>query len=183
MDALVMERLTSSPRIVDMFGHCALGVITEQLDYDMETTVIPTSGTVDDEDGLKDQYDVNPQNDYEPTEKLGLALEMAKSIAELHGFQDGVIVHDDIQLSQFLIDSNGKLKLNDFNRAEVMLFDEEKGQYCRYRNGGVCKYLMFVSNFDKFNGTKTSSRKITTCENAFSILSHQIVHITPLLYL
>eukprot|EP00815_Leptocylindrus_aporus_P011123 CAMPEP_0116059472 /NCGR_PEP_ID=MMETSP0322-20121206/5811_1 /TAXON_ID=163516 /ORGANISM="Leptocylindrus danicus var. apora, Strain B651" /LENGTH=572 /DNA_ID=CAMNT_0003543849 /DNA_START=134 /DNA_END=1852 /DNA_ORIENTATION=- len=137
MDALVMERLTSSPRIVDMFGHCALGVITEQLDYDMETTVIPTSGTVDDEDGLKDQYDVNPQNDYKPTEKLGLALEMAKSIAELHGFQDGVIVHDDIQLSQFLIDSNGKLKLNDFNRAEVMLFDEEKGQYCRYRNGGV----------------------------------------------
>ena len=26
------------------------------------------------------------------------------------------------------------LKLNDFNRGEAMLFDEERGSYCQYRN-------------------------------------------------
>ena len=31
-----MERLTDSARIVDIYGHCALGVITEKLDYDVE---------------------------------------------------------------------------------------------------------------------------------------------------
>ena len=137
MDALVMERLSGSPRIVDIYGHCALAVATEKLDYDVEGYIIPGSGHPDKKHGLNDKYSVRPQNDYTPTEKLELALEMAQCIAELHGFKDGVIVHDDIQLSQFLIGPDGKLKLNDFNRAEVMLFNEEKGEYCKYKNGGV----------------------------------------------
>jgi hypothetical protein len=33
-----------------------------------------------------------------------------------------VIVHDDISLSQFLASKDGFMKLNDFNRAEVMLW-------------------------------------------------------------
>jgi len=47
-----------------------------------------------------------------------------------------VIVHDDVQLSQFLYGVDGTLKLNDFNRAEIMLYDENRGEYCRYKNGG-----------------------------------------------
>ena len=137
MDALVMERLTSSSRVVDIFGHCALAVATEKLDYDVEDAIIPTSGHPNEKHGLQDKYGVRPQNDYNPTEKLELALEMALCIAELHGFKDGVIVHDDIQLSQFLIGSDGKLKLNDFNRAEIMLYNDKKGEYCKYKNGGV----------------------------------------------
>merc|ERR1712113_1075110 len=60
---------------------------------------------------------------------------MAEAIADLHGFKDGVIVHDDIQLPQFLFSKEGKIKLNDFNRGEAMLYNEDKGEYCRYRNG------------------------------------------------
>jgi len=46
-----------------------------------------------------------------------------------------VIVHDDITLEQFLVDEDGTLKLNDFNRAEIMLWNEKDEEYCRYRNG------------------------------------------------
>ena len=62
---------------------------------------------------------------------------MADSLAALHNFEGGVIVHDDVQLSQFLYTSNDKthIKLNDFNRAEFMLWDDEKEEYCRYQNG------------------------------------------------
>lgn len=37
-------------------------------------------------------------------------------------------VHDDVQLCQWLRTRDGKLKLGDFNRAEVMDFDREKGE-------------------------------------------------------
>jgi len=59
---------------------------------------------------------------------------MAASLAGLHDFPEGRIVHDDVQLSQFLYEPDGLIKLNDFNRAEIMLWDDEKGDYCRYRN-------------------------------------------------
>lgn len=135
MDALVMERLTASPRIVDIYGHCATSVFSEYLPVEAEKLIIPHSGMGK---HLHDEEEVKPQNKLTPSHQLKLALEMAESIADLHGFQDGVLVHDDIQLCQFLVTSEGKLKLNDFNRAEAMLFDERAGKmggYCRYQNG------------------------------------------------
>ncbi len=62
---------------------------------------------------------------------------MAEAIADLHGFKNGVIVHGDIQLCQYLFNRDGQLKLNDFNRAELMLWDTEKQEYCRFRSGLV----------------------------------------------
>ena len=133
MDALVMERLTASPRIVNMYGHCATSVYTESLPGEIEKNAVPHSH-------MK-QRDVDknfgPQNDWSPELKLSLALGFAEALADLHGFKDGVIVHDDVQLCQFLTDKNGNLKLNDFNRAEVMLYDENRGEYCKYINDGA----------------------------------------------
>ena len=132
MDALVMERLTSSPRIADIYGHCATSVYSEFLPNEAEENIIPGDG---DGKNLKDKDDVDPQNDYTISEKLDMALQMAESMADLHGFKDGIIVHDDIQLAQFLFAPDGRLILNDFNRAEAMLFDEKDGSYCKYKNG------------------------------------------------
>lgn len=42
---------------------------------------------------------------------------------------------DDVQAVQWLITEDGNVKLNDFNRAEFMLYDEEHGEYCKYKNG------------------------------------------------
>jgi len=132
IDALVMERLTSSPRIVDIYGHCGTTVLTEYLPGEMESYIVPTSGLTQQ---LNDKDDVKPQNDLTTDEMLLLALQMSEAIADLHGFEDGVIVHDDIQLAQFLKTPDGILKLNDFNRAEIMLFDEDQSRYCIYKNG------------------------------------------------
>lgn len=132
MDALVMERLTASPRIADIYGHCATSVYSEFLPDEAEERFIPGDGDGSD---LNDKDDVDPKNNFTISEKLDLTLQMAESIADLHGYKYGVIVHDDIQLAQYLFAPDGRLKLNDFNRAEAMLFDEEDGSYCRYQNG------------------------------------------------
>lgn len=52
----------------------------------------------------------------------------------------GVSLHtlrclDDVQPFQWLVAEDGNIKLNDFNRAEFMLYDEGHGEYCKYRNG------------------------------------------------
>lgn len=139
MDALVMERLTSSDKIVNVYGHCGTSVVTESLGRDLESVAIRAEGWGGhiSREELNDVEDVRPQNDLSPASKLALGLMMAEALAELHGFEDGVIVHDDVQLSQFLFSNDRKtLKLNDFNRAEVMLYSERVGKYCRYRNDG-----------------------------------------------
>lgn len=135
MDALVSERLTFSDRIVDIYGHCGQTILSEFLPSgDLDSLAVPTGGYIKQAD-LNDKDDVKPQNNLVAGDKLLLALEMAESIALLHGFRDGVIVHDDIQMSQFLYTTEGYIKLNDFNRAEIMLYDDEKEEYCKYRNG------------------------------------------------
>jgi len=134
MDALIMERLTASPRIPDIFGHCGTSMLTEYLSVEIEPIMTPGSGKHY-EDDLDDGNDVRLFNEFTPKQKITTALVMAEAIADLHGFRDGVMVHDDIMPSQFLYATDGSLKLNDFNRGEAMLFDEEAGEYCRYRNG------------------------------------------------
>ena len=131
MDAIVMERLTSSPRIADIYGHCAFSVYSEFLPKEAEENIIPGEGILPE----KIEEDLKSHNDYKISEKLDMALQMAESLADLHGYKDGVIVHDDVQLAQYLFAPDGRLILNDFNRAEFMLFDEQKGKYCKYTNG------------------------------------------------
>lgn len=116
-DALVMERLTASPRIVNMYGHCAFSITVEAIDNEMEKFIVPGNGYAQPED-LDDSQDVDPKNGYTVPEKLDIALAMAESLADLHGFSEGVIVHDDVQLCQWLKTRDGVIKLGDFNRAE-----------------------------------------------------------------
>lgn len=89
-DALVMERLTKSSRIVDIFGHCANSVWVEALPYELEQIIVPGDGYMKQKD-LKDEFELNPQNDYTAEEKLDIAISMAESIADLHGFEDGLM--------------------------------------------------------------------------------------------
>lgn len=133
-DALIMERLSGSPRIVDIYGHCGSSVMVESLPHEVQEKIVAGGGWIKHED-LNESDDVDIQNNYTIPEKLNLALEMAESIADLHGFKDGVIVHDDIQLCQWLRNDDGKLRLGDFNRARVLAWNEEKQEYCKYENG------------------------------------------------
>jgi len=133
MDAIVAERLTWSPRIVDIYGYCGTGMINEAMvKGDIEDIAVPSDGRLD--EPLNDKDHLVIKNKLYPSQKLEYALDMAEAVLLLHSFPDGVIVHDDIQLSQFLLAADGSLKLNDFNRAEIMLYNEKDQEYCGYRN-------------------------------------------------
>jgi len=137
MDAIVAERLTASPRIYDIYGFCGFGILSELFYHgDIEKDVIGGDECYMLQRDLHDQDEVKPQNNLTGIEKLVLALEMAEALADLHGYAHGLIIHDDIQLNQYLFNTDKtKLKLNDFNRAEFPLFDEKNNEYCRYKNG------------------------------------------------
>lgn len=126
-DAVVMERLTSSPRIMDMYSLCGTSITVKSMPHSVEKAIVPP--------GSWDPND-EPRNKQSPSTKLKMALEMAESIADLHGFSGGVIVHGDIQLGQWLRETlNGTLVLGDFNLAKVLAWDEGKHRYCKYVNG------------------------------------------------
>jgi len=167
LDALVMERLASSPRIVDMYAHCGTSIITERFAEEIQELIVPGHGWMKQSE-LNDNDDVKPQNNYTAKEKLTIALEMAESIADLHGFKDGLIVHDDIQPCQWLRTKDGKMKLNDFNRAEVMLWDEKEEKYCKYTNGGGYGQYRSPEEFD--NGLLNEKIDIYSLGNNFYAL-------------
>jgi serine/threonine protein kinase len=160
IDALISERLTSSPRIADIYGHCGLAIVAEFFHHgDAEAKILP--GYQTSAPSYRAAPNALPQNNLTASEKLHIALGMAEAIADLHGFQDGVIVHNDIQPSQFLFrsDDHKALKLNDFNRAEVMLWDEEHQDYCRYRCGAGQGNVSFkIDSYCSFLGDAANLR-------------------------
>lgn len=137
MDAIVAERLSASPRTFDIYGFCGVAILSEYFYHsDIERDVIGGNEGYMDPKNLLDQDTLKPQNNLTGIEKLVLSLEMAEALADLHGYVNGLIVHDDVQLSQFLFNKyKTRLKLNDFNRAEFPLFDVNNQEYCPWKNG------------------------------------------------
>ena len=139
VDANIAERLTASPRIYDIFGYCGIGIISEFFQYgDLEEAAIDYNNYPEVEQILEDskKEELVVYNQVSSRDKLRAALHMAEAIADLHGYSNGVIVHQDVQLSQFLMNKDmTRVKLNDFNRGEFMLFDEENKEYCKYGQG------------------------------------------------
>lgn len=116
MDAVVAERLTASPRIYNIYGTCGIGIMSEYFSHGhIETSAIPDDvsfNRTDDEEGPLICY-----NDFSGLAKLEISLHMAEALADLHGYSGGVIVHQDIKLDQFFLNSNMTgVILNDFNR-------------------------------------------------------------------
>jgi len=141
LEAIIMERMTKSPRIIDIYGHCGFSTTVEVVPIELEEAVVPGEGYADNQDVEKHNSDgVISYNNFTIDEKLQFALEMAESLADLHGFEGGVIVHDDVQICQWLRTADGHLKLGDFNRATIMQVDvlnskKEEEYYCKFNNG------------------------------------------------
>lgn len=131
VDALVAERLASQPRSYDLYSYCGLSLVTEFFFHgDIESQAIWREPQDSSEDP------VEPDQWLTPEQKLVICLEMAKGLALLHGHSDGMIIHGDVQMTQYLLNKDmTMLKLNDFNRAEFLLWDETHHAYCQHRNG------------------------------------------------
>ena len=105
VDANVMELLTSTPRAADIFSYCGTSSITEFAPIDIEDHIYPTAGNTPKKlrHGPEDYpyLDLPLNKHISFDEKLEIALEMAKCVAAMHGYEDGPIVNVDIQLGQF----------------------------------------------------------------------------------
>ena len=121
-DALVMERLTSSPYVVDIFGYCGNTILTEYIattlddiirDESFNTTNFPSRQT--------------------SQGRLRLALDVAKGVDALHSIPGGPIVHADLQAKQFLVAPDGKVKINDFNRCRFVAHKNTTGEKCLFK--------------------------------------------------
>ena len=137
-DSMVMELLTSSPRSTNIYGHCAMSSLTEFQPEDIEEIVLPTFGYSPKRllRGSRGQdFDSEINDHLSPREKLEMAREVSKCLAVMHGFEGGVIAHVDLQWPQFYRGKDGFIKLIDYNRAEPLLYDPEREEYCRWRNG------------------------------------------------
>ena len=91
-DAVIMDALSESSRIVAGYGLCGTSVLTEFVDDPVEPTVVREEGRAKQED-LDEKVEFGPENDMGAEEKLRTALEMAEALAVLHGYGGGVIVH------------------------------------------------------------------------------------------
>jgi serine/threonine protein kinase len=143
-EAIVMEELTASPRIVDIRGHCATTILAEYLPGEITTRIVPDreTGSIKGKnrgripqtelDQLQEN-DVYPLNNFTALEKVMMALRMAESVADLHGLKSGIFVHGDVHPDQWLMDGNGALKLNDFNNGKFLDYDPGEMEYCKYR--------------------------------------------------
>jgi serine/threonine protein kinase len=137
-----------------------------------ERVVVPGTGYIKQVD-LHDEDECQaPVTLYLPSVKLDLGvLQMAESIVFIHESSGGRIVHNDIQLSQFLYAHDGSIKFNDFNRAEPMLWDEDKQEFCRYRNGA---WEWSLSDLPKNTSTNPWLRKLMStvlANNVYGLLT------------
>jgi hypothetical protein len=133
-DAIVMERLTASPRIVDAYGYCGTSILAENMPFEVAEHMVPGTGNADQEE-LDQLPALRPVNNYTIEEKLNMAIEMSEALADLHGASGGVILHGDVHPVQWLKSADGKLKLNDFNGCEVLEWNEKEQKSCKTNRG------------------------------------------------
>ena len=114
VDAVSMERLTSSPYVVDIYGYCGMSVYTEYAGQAISNVV-----------------DKLP-----PLEKLKLAQQVAQGVADVHtidGDEKVSLVHNDLNFANIVISERTGLPLiNDFNVAILQMQDKETGDICPF---------------------------------------------------
>ena len=150
-EAIIMERLTSSPLIVTSYGHCGTSIFAENMPGEVSPEMIGGEGYISQAE-LNQDLDVRPRNNLTVEQKLDMALTQAEAIAYISGFEDGVIIHGDIHPVQYLRAVDGTIKLNDFNNAEIMEWGVDANVYCKSDRGawgGMVRWIvcLFVCLF------------------------------------
>lgn len=147
LDAIIMERLSASPRIVPMHSYCGTSLVVKNIPYSVldEITPPPPKRKKWREFFSSRKQKVVSRNTLSPWTKLKYALEMAESLADLHGFSGGTIVHGDDHLGQWLRETpDDPLMLGDFNLAKILSYNTAKGEYCKTHNGRGRGNVSFV---------------------------------------
>jgi serine/threonine protein kinase len=129
-EAVIMERFTRSPHILDIYSHCGFTVLVEAMKSEIYDEIVPQEYIKQTELDKLQVEDVHPFNKLTVSEKLQIAIYMAESLADLHGHEGGLIVHGDVYIEQWLLAPDGSLKLNDFSDSLRAEWHEKKQKYC-----------------------------------------------------
>jgi hypothetical protein len=122
VDAVIYERTTASPWIMDIYGYCGYSGLFEYA----------SDGNMADHVLYRQENGLDPLS---RLEKLSLAIQAASAIASLHSTDNimgySAMMHTDIFLNQFVW-SDRRFKLNDFNRGHLLWWDEKERENCPY---------------------------------------------------
>ena len=127
IDALVSERLTRSPYVIDVYGYCGMSTLNE----------FANRGRF----GL--HYMANVAN-YTSMDKYIYARDISRGLADVHEIDSyynngkngstvlssSSVVHHDFSPKNLLLTSDNKVKISDFNNARLMRFDTKRNTPC-----------------------------------------------------
>ena len=117
-DTITMERLSSSPHVLDIYGNCGAAQLTE----------LATGGRLYDQIKIA-RVDGETMS---PMTKLRIGYQVATAVADLHscdGDEVVTIVHNDLCCHQFLL-VDGVYKLTDFHMASFGMVAREDNNMC-----------------------------------------------------
>jgi len=115
VDAVAMERLTSSPHVINIFSFCGHSVVSEYADGSRLGALADKSKKM-------------------PLERIRIARDIANGLADVHGIDgDGntTFVHLDINPAN-VVSVNGTLKLNDFNIGIIRQWNTTSNEACGF---------------------------------------------------
>jgi serine/threonine protein kinase len=114
VDALIMERLTSSPYVMNIYGFCGMTVVTEFAGKTISDVANQLPSSV---------------------ERLNLAIEIAQGLTDLHSVGNAgrpTIVHNDLNPANLMITHDHRPVYNDFNIAILLMVHNETNQTCPF---------------------------------------------------
>ncbi|CAB9507100.1 STYKc [Seminavis robusta] len=133
-DALISERLTGSPHILNIYGYCGNSAIYQ---YAKSGTLYDAIGAKEFRDQKVDQEAHKKWEQWTSQRKLDVAYQVVSALADLHDIDhDGItsVAHDDFDITQLVSTDEGKtFQLSDFNGAPFVKWDAAKKQTCPFR--------------------------------------------------
>lgn len=123
-DALVMDVLKGSDRIVDVYGFCGNTVLTEYAGITLDDFLFEGWHEVA---PYSERYDLRREDGLG---KVELALDVMRGLNALH---ERGIIHADLQAKQMLLDPVLGVKVNDFNRCRLQPIHDKTGELCKLK--------------------------------------------------
>ena len=123
IDAVVSERLSSSPHVIDIHGYCGASALNDFADGGMFAQA------------FRHQYsNKKTPSGYTDKELLIFARDAALGLADIHDIDGGKgnitsFVHHDLRAENYLM-SNGTIKISDFNNGQLLRWDFTKNKRC-----------------------------------------------------
>ena len=111
LESLVMQRMTSSRRILDTYGYCGTSIMNQKGWREMSSLGIE-------------------QQTISPKQMLQYGLGVSQALADLH---EGGILHTDLSASNVLIGPKMEVILHDFDQAALLTHGEGSRSSCGVR--------------------------------------------------